>query len=189
MCSCFRSDTFIVVCFCGIWEWCVQSRRNWLILKSEEAKKKKGREIKSKQSLWWSYRSAPFLALIRFLFTTSNPPFFILSPINPLGNNAGERNESVVPIKRMDGQLGSGLADWLCLDIWEARWPLARTGLMSPFTCKFREIMRASPCKSTRTRTYTHLGGGWKKEEDVTLNTEEARSPSRREVLEVTLHI
>lgn len=91
------------------------------------------------------------------------PPPLSFLPINSLGNNAGEHNESVVPIKCIDGQLGSGRLIDFALTSGRPAGPWHAYRLMSPFTCKFKEIMRSSP------RKFTH------KKEDVTLNTEEAR--------------
>lgn len=70
--------------------------------------------------------------------------------------------KSVVPIKCIDGQLGSGRLIDFALTSGRPAGPWHAYRLMSPFTCKFKEIMRASP------RKFTH------KKEDVTLNTEEA---------------
>lgn len=102
------------------------------------------------------------------------PPFFL--PINPLGNNAGEHNESVVPIKCIDGQLGSGRLIDFALTSGRPAGPWHAYRLMSPFTCKFKEIMRASPRKFTqKRRRHPQYGGG--------------SFPSRREVFEVTMYI
>lgn len=89
----------------------------------------------------------------------SFPPFF--SPINSLGNNAGEHNESVVPIKCIDGQLGSGRLIDFALTSGRPAGPWHAYRLMSPFTCKFKEIMRASPRKFTqKRRRHPQYGGG-----------------------------
>lgn len=88
---------------------------------------------------WWVLIKFPSL---RFL------------PINPLGNNAGEHNESVVPIKCIDGQLGSGRLIDFALTSGRPAGPWHAYRLMSPFTCKFKEIMRASPRKFTHTHTH-----------------------------------
>lgn len=83
----------------------------------------------------------------------SSPPspytLNIFLPINPLGNNAGEHNESVVPVKCIDGQLGSGRLIDFALTSGRPAGPWHAWRLMSPFTCKFKEIMRASPRKFT----------------------------------------
>lgn len=89
---------------------------------------------------WWVLIKFPSL---RFL------------PINPLGNNAGEHNESVVPIKCIDGQLGSGRLIDFALTSGRPAGPWHAYRLMSPFTCKFKEIMRASPRKFTHTHIDT----------------------------------
>lgn len=89
---------------------------------------------------WWVLIKFPSL---RFL------------PINPLGNNAGEHNESVVPIKCIDGQLGSGRLIDFAMTSGRPAGPWHAYRLMSPFTCKFKEIMRASPRKFTHTHIDT----------------------------------
>lgn len=97
---------------------------------------------------WW--------LLIRFLFSLP-----LLLPINSLGNNAGEHNESVVPIKCIDGQLGSGRLIDFALTSGRPAGPWHAYRLMSPFTCKFKEIMRASPRKFTqKRRRHPQYGGG-----------------------------
>lgn len=109
-------------------------------------------------------------ALIRFSSPHTNTHFKHFLPINPLGNNAGEHNESVVPVKCIDGQLGSGRLIDFALTSGRPAGPWHARRLMSPFTCKFKEIMRASPRKFTHSHTQTHT----QKEEDVTpfFNTE-----------------
>lgn len=104
-------------------------------------------------------------SLIRFLsFSSSFPPLFFLKrgrPINSLGNNAGEHNESVVPIKCIDGQLGSGRLIDFALTSGRPAGPWHAYRLMSPFTCKFKEIMRSSPRKFTqKRRRHPQYGGG-----------------------------
>lgn len=89
--------------------------------------------------------------------------FTFLPSIHSVGNNAGEHNESVVPIKCIDGQLGSGRLIDFALTSGRPAGPWHALRLMSPFTCKFKEIMRASPRKFTQKKK--------KKKEDVTLNT------------------
>lgn len=73
-------------------------------------------------------------------------------PINSLGNNAGEHNGSIVPIKCIDGQLGSGRLIDFALTSGRPAGPWHAYRLMSPFTCKFKEIMGSSPCKFTQKR-------------------------------------
>ncbi len=91
---------------------------------------------------------------------SSSPLFFSLL-INSLGNNAGEHNESVVPIKCIDGQLGSGRLIDFALTSGRPAGPWHAYRLMSPFTCKFKEIMRASPRKFTqKRRRHPQYGGG-----------------------------
>lgn len=106
-------------------------------------------------------------SLRRFLsFSSSFPPLFFFfkggwRPINSLGNNAGEHNESVVPIKCIDGQLGSGRLIDFALTSGRPAGPWHAYRLMSPFTCKFKEIMRSSPRKFTqKRRRHPQYGGG-----------------------------
>lgn len=83
-------------------------------------------------------------------------------PINLLRNNADEHNESVVPIKSIDGQLGSGRLIDFALTSGRPAGPWHAYRLMSPFTCKCKEIMRASPRKFThkKRRRHPQYGGG-----------------------------
>ena len=99
---------------------------------------------------------ARWLLIIRFL--SLFVLFSLFLPIDSLGNNAGEHNESVVPIKCIDGQLGSGRLIDFGLTSGRPAGPWHACRLMSPFTCKFKEIMRSSPCKFTHTyaRAHTH---------------------------------
>lgn len=106
---------------------------------------------------WWVLIR---FSLSFFFLSFCLPPSSLL-PINSLGNNAGEHNESVVPIKCIDGQLGSGRLIDFALTSGRPAGPWHACRLMSPFTCKFKEIMRASPRKFTqKRRRHPQYGGG-----------------------------
>lgn len=109
---------------------------------------------------------------IYFLFFSPSP----FLPINSLGNNAGEHNESVVPIKCIDGQLGSGRLIDFALTSGRPAGPWHAYRLMSPFTCKFKEIMRSSPRKFTQ-------------KQKTSPSIRRRLVPSRREVFEVIVYI
>ncbi|KAK1905736.1 Protein adenylyltransferase SelO mitochondrial [Dissostichus eleginoides] len=60
----------------------------------------------------------------------------------------------------MDGQLGSGRLIDFALTSGRPAGPWHAYRLMSPFTCKFKEIMRASPRKFTQKRRRHPQYGG-----------------------------